>query len=290
MKKSIIRALLLIISILLLSSCNDRSKHELALKFDSRPAVVTMPYHNPRYFLHSVPDQLPFSFSAPPNGDLLGTVEADGHESGTILVKVDQSTSDILEYYTDLLTGAGYSNTSESYNYHVFFPPEENGATFCSEHGVAIILEIFDSDDGLKDVRLHYTNDKDVIKRTTCSQPILAIEDFPFPYLAAPPNSIVVGGGGGGGGSGTETRRGPMGYSAKIVINSDDSLESVYNHYVNMIATEGWILLSQSSTENSFESSWDFGFYEIRSWLAHLIASAGDAPNQYVIELRAISP
>jgi hypothetical protein len=290
MKKSIIRALLLFTSILLLSSCKDRSKHELSLYFDSRPATVTMPYNNPRYLIHQVPDQLPISFIAPANGELFGTVEADGHESGTILMKVDQSASDILEYYTHLFTGAGYSDASKSYNYQVFFPPEENGATFCSEQGVAIILEIFDSEDGLKDVRLHYTTDKDVIERTTCGQPILAIEDFPFPYLAAPPNSIVVGGGGGGGGSGTETRRGPLGYSAKIVINSDDSLESVYNHYVDMIAAEGWILLSQSSTEHSLESSWDFGFYEIRSWLAHLITSAGDAPNEYVIELRAVSP
>jgi hypothetical protein len=290
MKKSIINTLCLLINILLLSTCTGVSAQELKLHFNSRSPSVTMPYDNPRYILHAVPDQLPFPFIAPNNGELLGSVEAHGHESGTILLKVDQSASDILEYYTNLLTDAAFTNTSESHSYQVFFPPEENGATFCSEQGIAVFLEIFELEDGLKDVRLHYTTDNKVIEQTTCGQPILAIEDFPFPYLAAPPNSTALGGSGGGGGSGQDARKGSMGYSAEIEINSDDNLELVYNHYVDLLAAEGWILLNQSPTEYSFESSWDFGFYETRSWLARLIVSTGDSPNQYIIKLRAISP
>lgn len=290
MKKPIFSTLPLLISILILSSCNGFSEREFVTHFNSRPTAVTMPYDNPRYILHSVPDNLPFSFDVPADVDLLGTVEADGHESGTILLKVDQTQSDILENYTNLLTDAAFTSTSESHNYQVFFPPDENGATFCGEQGVAVILEIFESDDGSKDVRIHYTSDDEVLERTTCGQQILTVEDFPFPHLAAPPNSSVVGGGGGGGGSGSGTHKGPMSYSAEIVINSEDSLESVYNHYVDLLAAEGWLLLNQSSNEYSLKSDWDFGFYDTRSWLAHLDASVGEAPNKYIIKLRAISP
>lgn len=290
MKKSIFGTIQILISILLLSSCAGLSERELALHLNSRPPAVTMPYDNPRYILNSVPAQLPFSFKAPANGNLLGTVESIGHESGTILLGVDRSAGDILEYYTNLLADAAFSNTSESRSYQVFFQPEGSGATFCSEQGVAVFLEIFESEDGFKDVRLHYTTDDEVIERSTCSQQLLAIEDFPFPYLAAPPNSSVVEGRGGGGGSGTETRKGPMGYSVETVINSDDSLELVYSHYVDLLAAQGWNMLNQSSSEYSLESNWDFGFYETRSWLARLVVSVGDTPNQYIIELRAISP
>jgi len=281
---------LLLISILLLSSCTGLSKHELAQHFSSQPPTVTMPYNNPQYILHSVPDQLPFSFSVLPNGNLLGTVVATGQKSGTILLEVDQSASDILEYYTTLLTDATFSNTSEGHSYQVFFPPEESGATFCGEQGIAVFLEIFELEDGLKDVRLHYTSDDQVVEHTTCGQPILDIQNFPFPHLAAPHNSLVLEGGGGGGGSGKDTRQGPMGYLAEIVIVSDNSLESVYNHYKDLLVAQGWILLNQDSIDDSFESNWDFGFYETRSWLARLTVSVGEAPNQYVIKLRAISP
>jgi len=249
-----------------------------------------MPYDNPQYILHSAPDQLPFSFRIFPNGDLLGTVVANGQESGTILLKVDQSASNILEYYTNLLTEAAFAETSESYSYQVFFPPEESGATFCSEQGIAVFLEIFELEDGLKDVRLHYTFDDQVIEHTTCGQPILEIEDFPFPHLTAPPDSVVLGGGRGGGGGGMSTRQGPMGYIAEIVINSDSSLELVYDHYEDLLVAEGWVLLHQNSTGDYFESNWDFGFYETRSWLARLTASVGETPDQYTITLRAISP
>ncbi len=290
MKKPTIYTLSLLISIFLLSGCTRFSERELAGHLNSRPTAVTMPYDNPRYLLHSVPDQLPFSFVASAGGELLGTVEDSGHESGTILLKTDQSVSDILAYYTNLLAGAALTNASESRSYQVFFPPDESGATFCGDQGVAVFLEIFELGDGLKDVRLHYTIDNEVIGKTTCGEPILDIEDFPFPYLEAPPNSVVVGSAGGGGGGGSGTRKGPMGYSVEVEINSDDSLEAVYNHYIDLLSAEGWILLDQSSTGNSFESNWDFGFYETRSWLARLIASAGDAPNQYIIKLHAISP
>lgn len=290
MKKPIIYSLSLLISILLLSSCNGLSEREFVTLFNSRPTAVTMPYDNPRYILHSVPGELPFSFDVPADVDLLGTVEADGHESGTILLKVDQTKRDILEDFTNSLTDAAFTSTSESHNYQVFFPPEENGATFCGKQGVAVILEIYESDDGSKDVRLHYTVDDKALERTTCGQQILTIEDFPFPHLAAPPNSSVVGGGGGGGGGGSGTRKGPMGYTAKIVINSEDSLESIYNHYVDLLAAEGWLLLNQSSNGYPLKSDWDFGFYKTRSWLAHLEASVGEDSNQYIIELSGISP
>lgn len=291
MKKLIITTLPLLLSLLLLSGCSGLSERELAVHFNSRPPAATMPYDQPRYLPNAVPDQLPFSFRAYPNGDLLGTVEAGGQESGTILQKVNQSASEILEYYTQLLTEAAFTNTSESHSYQVFFPPEESGATFCGDQGAAVILEMFDFEDGSKDVRLHYSTDDAAIKRTTCGQPVLAIEDFPFPHLAAPPNaSVMGGGGGGGGGGGAGTRPGPMGYMVSIEINSGDSLEFVNNHYVDLLTAEGWILLSQSSSEASIESNWDFGFYETRSWLARLITSVGDAPNQYLIRLLAISP
>jgi hypothetical protein len=290
MKKSIISTLPILISIILLSSCSGRSEHELAQLFDSLPPSVTMPYENPQYFVNAVPDQLPFSFIAPPNSDLLGAVEDGGHQSGTVLLKSDQSTNEILDYYTNLLTEAEFSNARESRSYRVFFPPAGDGAAFCGEQGAAVFLEIFENDAGSKDVRLSYTTDTNVIERTTCGQPILAIEDFPFPYLEAPANASVIGGGGGGGGGGKDTRQGTMGYMAQTVIDSEDSLEIVYQHYADLLAAEGWVLLSQSPAKNSLESSWDFGFYETRSWLARLTASPGDTPNQYIISLRAISP
>lgn len=290
MNKPTFYTLSLLISIFLLTGCNRLAERDLAQHLNSRPPAVTMPYDDPQYLLRSVPDQLPFSFIASTDGELLGTVEDSGHKSGTILLKTDQSASDILAYYTNLLAGAALTNTSESRSYQVFFPPDVSGATFCGDQGVAVFLDIFESGDGFKDVRLHYTIDNEVIEHTTCGQPILDIEDFPFPYLEAPPNSVVVGGGGGGGGGRSGTRKGPMGYAVEVEINSDDSLEAVYNHYIDLLAAEGWILLDQSSTENAFESNWDFGFYESRSWLARLIASAGDAPNQYIIKLQAISP
>lgn len=266
------------------------SERELTTYFNSRPPAITMPYDNPRYILNSVPDQLPFSFEISSQGDLLGTVEDGGHASGTILLQINQNSSKILQYVTFLLAGAAFSNTRESHSYQVFFPPDENGATFCREQDVAIILEIFNLENELKDVRLHYTSDSDVIERTTCGQPILAIEDFPFPHLAAPPNSLDLGGGGGGGGGGNDVRKGPMGYIASINISTDDSLESIFTHYADLLAAEEWKLLNQSSTGNSIESNWDFGFYETRSWLGRLVASVGDAPNHYIIELYAISP
>jgi len=290
-KKSIISTLPFLLSMLLLSSCTGLSERELKLVFSRRPPVVTMPYEHPRYILHSVPDELPFSFVVPAGGELLGTVEDTRHASGTILLKSDQSASDILEHFTNVLTVSTLTNTSESHSYQVFFPPADNGATFCSERGVAVILEIFEFEDGLKDVRLHYTMDSEVIDYTACGQAIVEIEDFRFPHLVAPPNaSVVGGGGGGGGGEADETRTGLIGYSVEVVIDSNDDLEFVYSHYRNMLSAEGWILLSQSLSEYSYTSDWDFGFYKTRSWLARLIVSVGEAPNQYVIELRAISP
>jgi hypothetical protein len=288
--KTIIHTVLLAISILLLSSCDRFSDDDLTLHFNSHPLPITIFYDEPLYILHSVPEQLPFPFGILPNGKLLGTVLANGQKSGTILLEVDQNASDILEYYTNLLTDVAFSDINESHNYQVFFPPEESGATFCSEQGIAIFLEIFGLENGLKDVRLHYTSDAQVIEHTTCGQPTLDIENFPFPHLTAPPNSSVLGGGGGGGGSGKDTRQGSMGYLAEITINSDDSLEAVYNHYKDLLVAQGWILLNQNSTDRYFECNWDFGFYETRSWLARLTVSVGESPNQYIIILRAISP
>jgi hypothetical protein len=245
-----------------------------------------MPYENARYILGSVPERLPFPFSISENGKLLGTAEDEGHESGTILLIDPQSEGDIVEYYTKLLTDAALIRESERYHYQVFFPAEGGGAAFCDGQDRAVFLEIFDLGDGLKDVRLHYSTDQDVIARTHCGEPVLAVEDFPFPNLAAPPNAFVIGGGGGGGGS----RGGRNGFSAETLITTDDSLESINDHYLKLLAAEGWVLLDQSSTEYSLESSWDFGYHETRSWLARLIVSSADAPNQYLIQLRSVSP
>ncbi len=293
MKKSIIVIFTLLSSHILLSSCTGNPELELFSYLQSRPPALAMPYENPIYFLDSVPDHLPFPYITSSEGKLLGTVEDGDHESGTILLIVDQSASDILAYYTGLLTDSSFTNANDSNSYQVFFPSEGSGATFCNEQDSAIILKIYDLGDGLKDVRLHYTTDKDVIKHTTCGQVILTIEDFPFPYLPAPPNCSNVegsrGGGGGGGGQG-DSRIGPLGYIAEIVISTDDSLESIHHHYMDLLAAEGWVLINKSSTTESFESSWDFGYYETRSWLARLIVSTSEVPNQFHIELRAVSP
>lgn len=292
MKKSIRRTLPFLMSMLLLAGCAGLTERELKDIFSSRPPALAMPYENPRYILQSVPDRLPFSLVVPAGGELLGTIEDTGQTSGTILLKLDQSVPDILTYFTDLLTDSAFASPGTRYNYRVFFPPEEQGATYCSERGAAILLEIFELENGSKDVRLHYTLDRDLIEQTTCSQPIAAIGDFPFPHLPAPSASSIAGGGGGGGGGGEEEqiRNGLMGYSAETVIHSDDSLYSVDSHYRNMLAAEGWTLLGQDLSEHSYTSDWDFGFYKTRSWLARLIVSAGEAPNQYRVELRAVSP
>ncbi len=290
MKKSLISTLLFLMSLLLLSSCAALSEHELKTVFNSRPPAVTMPYEHPQYLLNSLPEELPFLFDLPAGGELLGTVEDTGQARGTILLKSDQSAADILKHFTNLFTASTFTNTRESHRYQVFFPPEENGATFCREQDVAVILEIYGSEEGLKDVRLHYAMDGEGIEHTTCGQPIVAIEDFPFPQLSAPSTSSMAGGGGGGGGEENGTRRGLMGYSLESVITSDDNLDFVYNHYKNILSDQGWILLGQDVSEYSYASDWDFGFYKTRSWLARLIVSAGEAPNQYRIELRAVSP
>ena len=293
MRKSIIFIITFLSSNIFLSGCAVKPEQELLLQLNNRPPALAMPYENPKYILDSVPENLPFIFIVPPKGELLGTVEDNDHESGTILLIVDQNASDILEYYTSLFTDSSFTDTSDVYSYQVFFPSEGSGATFCGEQNSAILLKIYNLEDGLKDVRLHYSTDKEVINRTTCSQPILVIEDFLFPYLPAPPNSLSVGGikGGGGGGSKQgDSRMGPVGYSAEIEIVTDDSLELVHNHYLDLLIAQGWTLISQSSTAESFESSWDFGYYETRSWLARLTVSTEDVPNQLHIELRAISP
>lgn len=291
MKKPKINTLLFLIGLLFLSSCTGLSERELQRIFSSHPPAMTVPYEHPDYIVQSVPNELPFSFAVPPGGQLLGTVEDTGRASGTILLKSDQANSLILEYFTDLLTPSALTDTSQSHDYHVFFPPEGNGATFCGERGVAVILEIFESEEGLKDVRLHYTMDRDMIASTTCGQPVLELEDFPFPRLLAPPNASVLGGGGGGGGGEEETaRRGLMGYSAEVLIASRDNLEFIHNHYKDMLSAEGWILLNENASEYSYSSDWDFGFYRTRSWLARLIVSVDETSNQYKIELRAISP
>jgi hypothetical protein len=119
---------------------------------------------------------------------------------------------------------------------------------------------------------------------------MVELEDFRFPYLSAPPNASVAGGGGGGGSKEEGTRQGLRGYTVEVVINSTDDLDFVADHYKNLLSVEGWTLLNQSLSEQSYTSDWDFGFYETRSWLARLIVSAGAAPDQYTIELRAISP
>ena len=51
-----------------------------------------------------------------------------------------------------------------------------------------------------------------------------------------------------------------------------------------------WLLLNQSADDSGATSDWDFGFYATRSWLARLIISPGDEPDQYRVELRAVSP
>jgi hypothetical protein len=271
---------------LFLSSCTRLAERDFAQYLDSRPAGPTMPYRNARYLLGSVPDRIPFAFQVSETGELLGTAVDEDHDSGTILLLEDQSAGDILAYYTGVLTDSALIHERERYKYEVFFPPEGGRASFCSLQDRAVFLEIFDLEDGLKDVRLHYTSDPDVIARTHCGLPVLAIEDYPFPYLAAPPNASAVGGGSGGGGK----RAGYSGFSAETVVVTNDSLESVNDHYLKLLAAEGWILLDQSSTETSRESSWDFGYKETRSWLALLIVSTGDAPDQYRIELRSVSP
>ena len=293
MKKSKILSFVIVLGLLLLASCQGISKRDLAQHFNSRPAAVTMPYNSPRYIPGSVPEGLPFEFEVMASGELLGTVEDSGGKSGTILLVVDQNAGEILRYYSEQLGGAELANTSDSRDYRVFFPPDGSGATFCGEQGTAVLLEIFDGDNEMKDVRLHYTVDREVVGRTTCGEPLFAIEDFPFPRLAAPPNSTFVkgGGGGGGGGGGSETFLGPMGYLVEVIINSEDSLENVNNHYVALLKEEGWTLLDQNATGNAFESSWDFGFFETRSWLARLTtAVVGDTGDQYAVRLQAVSP
>jgi len=290
MKKLIFNPVLLLLSISWLVGCARIPEKELATLINSRPYVFKMPYDNPIYILYSIPEDLPFSFTVPNNGELLGTVEDHEHQSGTILLKIEQPPKDILAYFTNLLAGAALTNINESLRYQVFFPPDENGATFCHEQSIAVILEIFELENGFNDVRLHYTTDDQVIANTTCGQPILDIGDFPFPYLAAPSNSSVTGGGGGGGGGKTGTIPGAQGYSVEVTINSDDNLKTICDHYADLLASEGWLLLNQSSTENSWESNWDFGYYETRSWLARLTVSANEIPNQYTIQLQAVSP
>jgi hypothetical protein len=290
MKKPKINALRVLMCMLFLAGCTGLSEHELRIVFSSRPSPMTVSYEHAEYIVQAVPAGLPFSFAVPPRGELLGSVEDAKHTNGTILLQSDQSANAILEYFTNLFTDSTLTDTSKSHSYQVFFPPEGNSATFCSERGVAVILEIFDLEEGLKDVRLHYTMDHDVIASTTCGQPVLEIEDFPFPRLVAPPNSSVLGGGGGGGGGEEETTHGLMGYSVEMLLDSSDDLEFVHNHYRDMLSAEGWILLNQNAADDSYISDWDFGFYKTRSWLARLIVSAGETPNQYKIELRAISP
>jgi hypothetical protein len=293
MKKSMILILTLLSNQLLLSSCAGSPERELLSQLNSRPPALAMPYENPKTILDSVPDPLPFTFIAPSEGELLGTVEDHDRESGTILLMVDQSASDILAYYTNLLTDSSFADTRDSHSHQVFFPSEGSGATFCRDQDSAIVLKINNLEDGLKDVRLHYTTDQEVIQHTTCGQSILALEDFPFPYLPAPPSASNAGdswGGGGGGGRQGVSHAGPLGYASEMAIITDDSLEGVNNHYVDLLVAEGWILINQSSTSESFESHWDFGYYETRSWLARLTVSIGDVPSQFHIELRAISP
>jgi hypothetical protein len=292
-KKSIIIIFTLLNSLILLSSCAGNAQGELLSHLNSRPPAPGMPYENPVTLPDSVPDDLPFPFAAPPEGDLLGTVEDENHLSGTILLTAEQSAEAIVDYYTGLLSGSSFANAADIHNYHVFFPAEGSGATFCSGQAGAIFLEIFALEDGGKDVRLHYTTDKDIIGITTCGQPVLAIEDFPFPYLPAPPPASSDGGskgGGGGGGGGTDTSGGPFGFIAEIEMTSDESLAWVHQYYQDLLAAEGWILIEQTETDESFQSSWDFGYYETRSWLARLIVSTGKAPNEYRVEFRAVSP
>jgi hypothetical protein len=284
----------LLISLLLgslLAGCSGSTGRELESTLNSRPAAVTMPYDQPQVLVHAVPEDLPFDFSAYPGGELLGTVAAGNLASGTILQTVDASAEEILDYYRAELTEAAFTDANEGRSYQVFYPPEGSGAVFCSGEDDVVILQIFDRDDGARDVRLHYSTNEAVIARTTCADPILAIENFPFPQLPAPPNASVMGGGGGGGGGGGQgSHPGTLGYMVSSVIHSEDSLEAVNQHYVDLLAGEGWTLLGQSAGENSLESNWDFGFYQSRSWLMRLITSVGDEPNQYTVQLRAISP
>jgi hypothetical protein len=293
MKKSILLVAVGVCIPLLLVGCAGSAEDALLARLDNRPPAPGMPYEDPQALVGFVPGDLPFPFSAPPGGEVLGTVEDGGGLSGTVLLTSGQSAADVRDYYSGLLGGSSFADASELWGYYVFFPPQGEGATFCNGQAGAVVLEITPLEDGTNDVRLHYTTDAEVIGRMTCGQPVLAIEDFPFPYLPAPPAASGDGGsrgGGGGGGGGTDASAGPLGFTAEIEITSDESLAWVNDYYRDLLVGEGWIVIDESSTGDSFETSWDFGYYQTRSWLARLIVSSGDAPDQYRVEFRAVSP
>jgi hypothetical protein len=293
MKKNLLHTFMIFICLGLLSSCGCKRTPEddLADYLNSRPPAASMPYENPRYIPQALPEHLPFNFEVSEDEELLGSVEDRDHKNGTILLKTDQSANDILEHYKDLLAADDIYSTSESHTYQVFFPPEDDGATFCSDQGFMAILEIFERGDGAGDVRLHYIADQDVIEQTTCGQPILSLEDYVFPSLSAPPNSASIGGGGGGGSpEETITGKGPIAYTMETYIACPDDLEAIYNHYKDQLGEEGWSLIGENAADSSIDSDWDFGYYGTRSWLAHLAVAIDEDPSQYRIELRAISP
>ncbi|MGD8457372.1 MAG: hypothetical protein PVF83_13405 [Anaerolineales bacterium] len=292
-KKQPLLTLASLFALILLTGCAGRAVSELVSLLDAHPPVLAMPYQEPDILPGSLPPDLPFPFTTLPGGELLGSVVDGDGRSGTVLLVAVQSPEDILAYYTPLLSASSFMDTTDARGYNVFFPAQGSSATFCSGQARAVILKIYPREDGANDVHLHYTTDEAVIADTTCAEPILAIEDFPFPTLPALPSASDVAGsrGGGGGGGGQDYGQvGPLGYTAETFFTSSDDLEAVHRYYQDLLAGEGWIMLEESTADDSVESSWDFGYYQTRSWLARLIVSTGDEPDQYRVEFRAVSP
>lgn len=231
----------------------------LAHPFDQQPQLLA----------GSFPDPLPFDVPLPDGYQVIGSY-ARTPEDTILLFDTDQSSTEIITFYTQQMQATGWSEPDvlrRQRQHH------EGGFTHTATQGSYITLcrgrrgpalMIYAStgpNDGEKTrVRLNLDTRSHNSPCTQSSEFFIGVSRL-IPRLEPPPGGRQWGGGGGGSDSESAST------SATLDVDSDITLPLLAAHYTRQIERGGWQSTGEGSTEPMAWSTWELQDKENERWM-----------------------
>jgi hypothetical protein len=257
------------------ASLRELAERLLQMRFPDDPNTPA----DTRLLVGTLPSALPVEIPLPDGSRVVGSVERARHGITTVL-DCTQSPAEILDFYKQRLTAAGWTILETPHMQggfqHMFFA---NHATYCySARGPALNVQANAVPNGLSDVRLDLQTDP---RFSPCGrQHRMATRglESPIPALSPPEHSRQLAAGGGGGGTSWRS-------DATLQTNLD--LAALASHYGSQLESAGWTSTGMGRDGPLAWSTWTFRDDENEPWRSLLfILKRPDAASDHFLTVR----
>ncbi len=254
-------------------SANDREAlmRELFVRLSTFPGDPRV--YNPRILVSQTPEGLPAEISFPANSRVLGTL-IRGPEDATIVVDVELSPAQVLEFYRERMKVASWQELAMPEGIHRggFMHSSVANAleriTFCrSSRGPSLTVTAYprETDETKTDLRLELdTTGKQCTQQAKMRRMHRPPTYNLIPPLLPPAGARQQGGGGSSGGDSFHS-------SASLSLDKEMDITELASHYNTQLESGGWTRSDAGNSGPFGWSTWTFRDEDSAPWYASFI-------------------